>query len=235
MKRLLVIICVFICSFVTHASAYSEKYPPYAFGSVPEALIDARVLIDVEHTAYRSSDGTVVVEVKEQAEEFVFSFNVDGVTLIEKNVSEGISPSFIYETDLDANGRNDYIVISDSRGCGLAAQISMIDLFMSEEDGSFSVISYETFDAAIQDFLQDGTLLRMDMYGGAKHNYFVYSRYRVDDGVLVNVNSEHKGFPKFIWYTNEANDKDTTHLSPEERAAFIKGMESKVTYRAAQK
>jgi len=237
-KTILMVTVFFLNISVAHA--YFEDYPPFKFGQKPPATIKTNLLVDYDHPDYKSSDGKVVARLAETPDTFDFQLKVDGVILQEKKERETPFAYAVYEADLDKNGLRDYIIFSSERGCGLASQISIVDLYLGKADGGYDCIHYETFGAGIEDFVdynKDGhaKVFIIDMYGGDKHNYFAYSVYKIQDGKLINANAETKGFPKFIWYTEKKNDKNTKHLTIDEKKQFIQKMDSQIKYSVFKK
>jgi len=224
-----------LCLSTGLANAYFENYPPYKFGQNPPAMIKTNLLVDYDHGDYKSNDGKVIARLVETSDIFYFILSVNGVALQENKERSTPFAYAVYEGDLDSNGLKDYIVFSSNRGCGLASQLAIVDLYLSRADGRYDRVNYEVLGGGIEDFTDlnnDGSceVILGDMYGGKGHNYFVYSIYNIKNGKLLNANSEFKGFPKFIWYTNKKNDKDTKHLTAEERQQFIHKMDSSMTY-----
>ena len=63
-----------------------------------------------------------------------------------------------------------------------------------------------------------------------KHPYITYSIYEFKDNKLLNADKKFKGFPKFVWYTPKANDKDTKKLKKKERSSHIAKKNSSIQY-----
>jgi hypothetical protein len=232
--RTLVACHVLLFFLSSSALAYHEDYPPYDFKDGPPAHLQAEDVFK-GRSIYRSEDRNVIAGYK--ADEIngtnIFRFRVGGKIRLERGLSSIAIPA-LYKADLDKNGQDDYIAISWGGGTGLGALVQLVDLFLARTDGQFDVVSYESFAAGLEDFVDpdgDGRyeMLVTDMYWGRQHNYFAYSIYQIRDGKLLNANARFKGFPKFIWYTRKRNDQDTSHLSPFEREGFVRRMDSKVT------
>lgn len=235
MRNLIGVLAGIIC-ICGSAHAYLEDYPPFKFLESLPKHIKAELLVDYDNPEYRSKDGQITARLKESPDSFEFILTADGTTVTKLLERETPFPYAAYRADLDNNGLNDFIVFSSDRGNGLASQLVIADLYLQKPDGSYQNINYEGLGAGIEDFVdlnQDfkAEVIIMDMYGGKKHNYFSYSVYEIKDGRLVNADNKFKGFPKFIWYTNKKNDKDTTHLEADEKASHIKKVESEIKYR----
>ncbi|MEK6564212.1 MAG: hypothetical protein AABZ65_04195 [Candidatus Omnitrophota bacterium] len=229
----ILIITVYICG---SAHAYLEDYPPFKFSESFPKHVKAELLVDYDNSEYRSKDGQVTARLKESPDSFEFILTADGTTVTKLLEREAPFPYASYRVDLDNNGLNDFIVFYSNRGNGLASQLVVADLYLQKPDGSYQSINYEGLGAGIEDFIdldQDSKaeVIIMDMHGGKEHNYFSYSVYEIKDGKLVNADNKFKGFPKFIWYTNKKNDKDTTHLEADEKASHIKKVDSEIRYR----
>ncbi len=239
MIRTLILVCMLLGD-ISIAQAYFENYPPFRFNQKPPVSFKTNLLVDYDHPDYKSSDGKVVARLNETSDTFDFLLKVNGVILQEKKERSTPFAYAVYEGDLDKNGISDFIVFSSERGCGLASQISIVDIYLGKADGGYDCVHYEPLGGGIEDFIdynKDGRseVLISDMYGGDKHNYFAYSVYKIKDGKLINANSEIKGFPKFIWYTEKNNDKDTKHLTADEKSQFIKKIDSLIKYTEIKK
>jgi hypothetical protein len=228
------------CFNASLASAYFENYPPFRFSQKPPVSFKTNLLVDYDHPEYKSNDGKIIAKLNETSDTFDFLLKVGGVVLQEKKERSTPFAYAVYEGDLDKNNISDFIVFSSERGCGLASQISIVDIYLGKVNGGYDCVHYESLGGGIEDFIdynKDGLaeILVSDMYGGDKHNYFVYSIYKINNGKLLNANNSIKGFPKFIWYTENKNDKDTKHLSSDEKMSFIKKMDSQIKYSVLKK
>jgi hypothetical protein len=148
--------------------------------------------------------------------------------------------SQIYRVNLDGNEMYDNILFSNEGGNGLGALIFKVVILLKKRDRSVEKISYETMaNDPIKEFIDlnnDGRseVIITGIYYGDKHNYFTYDIYELKDYRLVNANSKFKGFPKFVWITYKPNDKDTTHLTEDQRMALSKEKDGSIKYGEAK-
>ena len=101
--------------------------------------------------------------------------------------------------------------------------------------GGFEKISYYTFDAGIEDFIgpdKNGKykVIITGFYQGNRHNYISYNIYEIKNYHLINADAKVKGFPKFIWYSNKPNDKDSGSLTQQERHLHAKEKNNSIHY-----
>mgnify|MGYP001596046551 CR=1 FL=1 len=207
-KKQLIFGMVISLFWVSLATAYIENYPPYRLKDGPPKYLPKTPLKDL------SKSGLKYIADKK-----------NDPKLLE-----------VYCADLDENGLRDFIVFSSERGNGLAAYIVMVDILLQTKKDQYQKISYDTMaNDPIKDFVdlnQDGQyeIIITDLYYGDKHNYFTYKVYEFRDYRLINADAKFKGFPKFIWITYKPNDKDTTHLTKQERAKHVEEKNRSIKY-----
>lgn len=234
MKKVIITLVLLFC--VSSGSyAYLEDYPPYKFRDGPPKRFCGESLVDYDKADYTSSDSKVSARLKCTADTLDFIVRDDKAVLVSMKDKEAPIPFAVYRADLDGNGLKDFIVLYTSYGCGLAALSGMIEIYLKTNEGAYRKISYEALGFGIEDFVDmnnDGKceVIIPDFYYGGGHNYFTYSIYEFNDFKLVNADSKFKGFPKFVWYTHKPNDKDTGHLSREERAAQVSEKNNSIEY-----
>ena len=233
--RCLVIIWTVVLCFTVRAYAYFENYPPFKFSENAPEHIQAELLVDYDKPDYRAKDSKITAHLNETSDSFDFILKDGDLILASLQERATPFPYAVYRADLDNNGLDDLIVFSSNRGNGLAAHLVVTDLYLKNIDGTYQNINYEGLGTEIEDFVdmnKDGKteIIIMDMYGGEKHNYFSYSVYDIKNARLVNVDGKFKGFPKFIWFTDKKNDKNTTHLTQNEKAAHIRKVETGFKY-----
>ncbi len=206
--------------------AYFEDYPPYKFhkGSCPH--LKAETLVNFDKSEYKSEDGKVIARLKEDADSLDFLVQDGDIVLAKMPERETPLPWSVYRVDLDKNGLEDFIIFYNYRGCGLAASANKVEIFLKKDKNIYQKISYDAMSTGIEDFVDmdnDGKyeVIITDFYSGKKHSYFTYSMYEFTEYELVNSDSKFEGFPKFVWITYKPNDKDTTHLTKEERIRHV--------------
>ena len=235
-KQLIVGSLILFRIFCSDALAYFDNYPPYKFKDRIPQHLEVQSLVDFDNPEYKSKDGEVVARLKDPGDNTYDFFIQEGNrVLVNKKDREIPLPYALYRVDLDKNGLEDLIVFSNYRGCGLASQQGAVDIFLNKQDGSYQKISYDTMASGPEDFVdldKDGRyeVIITDFYGGDKHNYFTYDIYEFKDYRLLNVDTKFKGFPKFIWFTDNPNDKDTVHLTKEQRMAHTKEKDKAIKY-----
>lgn len=227
---------IFSCFYIKEVCAYFDNYPPYSFKKGAFGHLEAKPLVDFDKPKYKSRDGKISARLKEKADSFDFMLK-DGKTVL-ANINEDKTPlpNSVYQVDLDGNGLKDFIIFYNYRGSGLNAQKDRVEVFLKRKQGAYEKISYDTLSSGLEDFVdldRDGKfeVIISGFYHGSKHNYFTYSIYKFADYKLVNADAQFKGFPKFVWITYKANDKDTTHLTQEERLAHPKEKDDSIQYK----
>ncbi len=219
-------------------SAYIEDYPPYKFkeGRPPHLTAKEFVHDDKNASLHISPDGHYILQYNDSTENFKIFLKGGDKILIDKEEFSLPFISNIYEADIDANGLNDCIIFSSYQGNGLAAYNDRVEIFLQYPNDKYIGIQYDTLSAGLEDFVDldhdgDFEIIITGFYSGKEHNYFTYSVYELVEGRLVNADSKYMGFPKFVWYTYKPNDKDTSHLSNEERQECVKIKNDSIRYR----
>jgi len=234
-KQLIVSLILFFCC-VVKSSAYMEDYPPYRVKDGKFKHLEAQTLVDIDKRDYQSKDKQVMARLNEDKDTFNFLLQDGKTVLLKMETWEFPLPYVVYQVDLNKDGLKDFIVFSTYRGCGLAAYSDEVKIFLGKGKGKYQSISYETMSGDLGDFVDlnnDGKyeVITTNLYGGGdKHNYWAYNIYEINDYKLVNANAKFKGFPKFIWYTDKPNDKDTTHLNQVEKEKYISKVNSEIKY-----
>ena len=196
--------------------AYRDDYPPYEFKDGPLSHLNVKPLVSGEGD-YESKDSLVAVHLRERKPfQIDFFVKVGKTTLVSSNQEMDWFPSAVFQADLDGDGLDDFIVIFNSRGPGLGGHQDRVEIYLKKNNGGFEKISYDTFDAEIEDFIgpdKDGKykVIITGFYQGDKHNYFTYDIYEFKGYRLVNADAKVKGFPKFVRYTYKNNDQDAGH------------------------
>lgn len=230
--RLFVII-VFLLIPQASAFAYFDRYPPYGFKQGPPGHLEARSLI-VDQGEYQ--DGHVTVQFHEQSgESFRFLLKDGEVVLDDTHGQEPPVPDAVYQADLDHNGFRDFIVISSFRGAGLGGHLGLVEIYLKEKEGQYHKISYETMAPGLEDFVDlkndaKYEIIMTGYYSGKEHNFFSYNIYEFNGYKLVNADKKHQGFPKFVWLTDNPNDKDTLKLTDKEKKDHIEEKNTAIKY-----
>lgn len=214
---------------------YRDDYPPYRFKDNPPSHLNVRPLVSGEGD-YESKDRSVVVHLKEpKSFEVEFFIKVGKTTLVSSYKNMEWFPCKIFQADLNNDSRDDFIVFYNSRGPGLGGCQDKVEIYLRKNNGEFEKISYDTFDAGIEDFIgpdKEGRYKTIitGFYEGNRHNYFTYNVYEFRNYRLINADTKVKEFQKFIQYTNKPNDKDTGRLTKQERFLHTKEKDNSIHY-----
>lgn len=130
-------------------------------------------------------------------------------------------------TDLNADKIPDYIVVTHSGGCGLAAQITFVTFLLSSREGYVGHNLY-SFDASPTDLADldgdgrpefvHGTFVWADAgRDGRAHNYWAYNVLGFAGTNIVSANATDRRFPKWVMYSFEPNHTETRQLTGEQR------------------
>ena len=235
----IIFISFLVCLLSKPSLGYDKDYPPYRFKDGPPKHLVAAPIVDLDKNRYTSKDGRIEVRLNETFHKALDFLLKDGdITLMrmDEDIGQAI-PYAVYMADLDGNGLTDFLVLSNYRGCGLAARMDKVDIFLKVASREYRHISYDTLDSGIEDFFylnNDGRykVIITDMVSGQRHNYFGYSIYEFKDYKLENCDLKVKGFPKFVWFSFKPNDKDTTQLAVKEKLVAIRSKNNKIGYQS---
>ena len=234
------IILFFVISGSGFAYAYFEDYPPYKFGKndlnsldIPPILgygsDEARVRVDgFELNTRRKSGGSSMrsknLEIKRGNKSLV---RLDGDKY-------GFYIEAVYYYDFDRNHKEDFLIVVDPMGNGLGGAGRNIYILLQDENGNFKQLEYYTYMFEIRDFIDPDrneklALLILDMTQTDStdkkgHSFWVYTLYEFDNLSLRRVKEEKWGLPKFIWYTNDPNDKVTEKITPTDQSVYLKSL-----------
>jgi len=231
MKTFFTILTLYLCcSFIVVdlSHAYSEDYPPFKFGSEPvkhfpmKDLAGDKPIYDDIH--YKSDDSSFELKKTNPYNSFTIDnlvVKINNKTVINDNSFPHVTG--FYKADFDNNGLSDYLIISIAVGNGLIAfHKGFINLFLKKEDSSYESVYFESTYPGSEDFLDinnDGVC--EIIVGGyehiVKHNYWTYNIYEIKDFRFINADLTFEGFPRFIWFTDKPNDKDTKHFAGAQR------------------
>jgi len=232
---LLLIIGPFVCLRPTVGFAYLEDYPPFQKAEQKSKTIPVKELPN------EFQDGDLSVKTYEgypdSARPFVTDVSFKGKLIWSSKSEEekGFDRTY-YEglADLNGDGLKDVIVVSGPAAPNsLAAYIDFITIILRNEKKAPDVLQYETmsFDAKqdIPDLNGDGKaeFLKCDLVQDIEavdkkeHSFWLYTIYELKGNQLVMNNSLRKGFPKFIQYKNEPNEKPTNKISDETQKQYV--------------
>jgi hypothetical protein len=139
----------------------------------------------------------------------------------------------VYFSDLNGDGQPDFMVNVWSGGCGLAAEGSEVTFLLSGKDG-YRATSFYLYDFGKLDlvrFQPQGPVYFIfnDLIGndgektrdGRDHNFWVYNLHRIDGSRFIPADAEQPGFPKWIWFRNQATHEETTQLTQEQKIRLL--------------
>jgi hypothetical protein len=137
----------------------------------------------------------------------------------------------VYESDLNQDGRNDYILIKYAGGSGIGSGTAEIGFLLSS--GIYPGYTLQVMHAQEPDEMDfviiEGKPHYIDTsfhYGdickdGKHHNFWVYNLYRFEGDKIVLSNESSKEFPKTIFYSFKPNSKETDLLYPKQKARML--------------
>jgi hypothetical protein len=135
--------------------------------------------------------------------------------------------SNVYQADLNGDNKEDFIILTSTMGCGLAAHGCMSTFVLSSYK-DYKITPVYSMSPGPEDFVtldDDGKCCFVHtsfVYGekgrdGKVHNYWVYNLLRFWGNKVILDNSVDGRFPKWIWYTFKPNNKATTQLNEEQK------------------
>lgn len=232
------------------SSASPANYPPYSFKSGPYKQFPMKLVYSYVMKKDVVNHGDLTVEVSDTEYLTKDIELIIGSKIIYR--AYDCSPATeIYVGDLDGNRLEDILFIHPSiaNGLGLQGSEIVIMLKMSHSPLKYMEISVKNSaseshlmpvypeDSDFTDMNNDGKceLIICGFYYGAKdgiqYNYFSYSIFRFIDYKLVNSNEAFKGFPKFVWFSFEPNDKDTSKLPESIRNKHVDEVNGAICYK----
>jgi hypothetical protein len=135
----------------------------------------------------------------------------------------------VFSCDLNGDSQPDFIVNVWSGGCGLAAEGSEVTFLLSAKDG-YRATSFYLYDFGKPDlvrFQPQGPVYFIfnDLIGndgektrdGRDHNFWVYNLHRIDGSRFIPADADQPGFPKWIWFRNQATHEETSQLTQEQK------------------
>jgi len=232
-KKALLAFMVIMTVLQLKVTAYNADYPPYLFKDGAPNCIQAELLVSERgEQFYRSKDGqikAVLIEGHDYNDVMLY----DGKNKLPLVWDWYVHSIYCY--DVDGNGYKDFIILHYSRMNGLGLEGDAVEIFLKMNTSEYVHIFYGTTYSGIEDFLDlngDGKaeVIIPGFYYGNKHNFFTYSIYEFDKGKLVNADAKYKGFPKFVWFTFEPNDRNTTSIDAATKERLVKEKDDSIQY-----
>ncbi len=142
-------------------------------------------------------------------------------------VSNYFRPGRAYWADLNGDGREDFVQVLNSGGCGLGGARSDLGIALSSDRG-YIMVSIHTMFARPEDFIDLGDgrcrLVQTTFVpgrgekgtDGKPHNYWVHHLIEFD-GPRALVSRADPRFPVWVWYTHRPNHEETTIITAEQK------------------
>jgi len=139
----------------------------------------------------------------------------------------------VFSGDLNQDGIPDFIVNVWSGGTGLAMDGSEVTFLLSSKDGyrASSFCHYAFGKEDVVRFSAHGPVyfIRNQLIGndgektrdGRDHNFWVYNLNRIEGSRFLPADADQPGFPKWVWFTDQANHDETTQLSQEQKNRLL--------------
>ena len=140
----------------------------------------------------------------------------------------------VFSCDLNKDGLPDFIVNVWSGGVGLAFLRTEVTFLLSSKEG-YRAASFYLYEFGKEDLVQFRAggpvyFILNDLLGsdgektldGRSHNFWVYQLYRIDGTRFVPAAADQPGFPKWVWYTDRDNHKETTQLTSEQKDRLLR-------------
>ena len=144
-----------------------------------------------------------------------------------QSAASGTCNKDVFVADLNDDKTDDYVLRTWSGGCGLAAEISYLTVFLSESNqySGSCILGFNADPSDIVDLNGDGQpeLIHTVFVHGSKgkdgksHNYWVHNLLGFSGTNLVSRNDLDVRFPAWIWYTFKPNHKNTTQLTGDQK------------------
>jgi len=154
-------------------------------------------------------------------------------SFIKKDIGSEDMGTKVYRVNLTGNGMHDFVSFVHA---GASPLMDEIHIYLKTRLGYREISFAEDPNADIRDIVDinhNGKLevILGNLYLSGKHSYIAYSIYEVKNYRLVNADRKYIGFPKFVWYSNKKNDKDTSRLTVKERQKVVVEMNRAIEYR----
>ena len=240
MRRILTI--AVLMSFALGALAMPNHHAPFEPEDTPAPFPVCVWTNDVRH---RGDDGRdvyyrhvsespasfprVSIESHESGKEFaVLELSPTQAVSRVELARSAIHQNDLFVVDLNGDKTDDFVLRTWSGGCGLAAEISYLTVFLSGAD-SYSgtrILGFAAEPSDIVDLNKDGQpelIHTVFVYGekgkdGRSHNYWVHNLLGFSGTNVVSRNSLTPRFPSWVWYTFGPNHKNTTQLTGDQKS-----------------
>lgn len=232
------------------AQAYSRQHAPFAPGEAPVwGTLPSCIEIGSRPTeAERELHGDVRVHAVPDAPVApVLHMHDHGITrnwdiTIKNRNNEILStpitlhssplPPEVFHADFNQDGAVDFLVAGGNMGNGLAASITYTAFFLSKDE-RYSSVYFQGYDFSSKDVIRmkkNGPwyYIYCDLvssYGektrdGNLHNFWVYQLFRFEGARMVET-VDVAPFPKWVWYTENENHKETRQLNTDQKKRIL--------------
>jgi hypothetical protein len=157
--------------------------------------------------------------------------------------------SFDYEyqvqvkmSDLNGDGRRDFMVLSGSGGCGLANGYYNIAFLLSCTEGyrltTIQTVFPDPGDWVVLSgkpcFIQTAFDREEKCTDGKAHNFWIYNIIVIEGAAMRVDNSLEPGFPRTIWYSFRPNHAETTLLTDKQKAKLLQRVDKEIVHSLPQ-
>lgn len=148
------------------------------------------------------------------------------------NLFSSVPPPTAFHGDFNQDGTVDFLVAGTNSGNGLASSISYTAFFLSADE-HYSSVYFQGYDFSPDDVIRmkkDGPwyYIYCDLISssgektrdGSGHNFWVYQLFRFEGARMVET-TKVAPFPKWVWYTEKENHRETRKLSVEQKKRIL--------------
>jgi len=231
MRQVSWVLLLFFLFSPLNGFAFDDRYPPFDLKDLKNRVLNTGPINKPdEKGAFRDKDLVIAWETKRIESSVVeVRYKSKQVVQIELPGKDEYSNALgeVFYADLDGNGLNDIIIHPEFWGSGLGSFYKTTTILFQAKPGQFQRLDFTSFNFDPRDLVDlkgDGKyeLLIMQLADGlAKHNFWTYTPYRIENFNLVMDKKSFIGFPKFIFFTNKPNNQATNMLSQQQKDEYL--------------
>jgi hypothetical protein len=136
-----------------------------------------------------------------------------------------------YQAELNQDGQPDYVLEYATGGNGITP---VYVIFLLSTGGEYTLTCSTSYFSESDFILIQGKprMILSDLGGaepctdGKEHSFWTYNLLAFDKGEVKIDNRGAGIFPKIVWYSNAPNYRETTLLTPEQKADLIRRAQS---------